>query len=46
MGMLEKMSDFFRNLPDKKCEECGNEIVEQYECHINLCNDCLKIKDM
>ncbi|MEG7335204.1 protein YhfH [Bacillus vallismortis] len=44
--MLEKMTDFFRNLPPKKCAECGKKIDEQHECYINICSDCIKINDM
>lgn len=46
MGMLDKITEFFRNLPGKKCAECGKEIAEQHECYGNVCDNCLKIKDM
>jgi predicted nucleic acid-binding Zn ribbon protein len=41
--MLVKISEFFKNLPPKKCAECGKEIEEQHECYGNKCNDCLEI---
>lgn len=42
--MLGKITEFFRNLPKKKCVECGKEIEEQHECYGNKCNDCLHVK--
>ncbi|MGY4110956.1 hypothetical protein ACVIJU_001220 [Aeribacillus sp. SP014] len=27
----QKITEFFRNLPRKKCIECGKEIEEQHE---------------
>lgn len=29
--MIESIEEFFRNLPAKACEVCGNEIKEQHE---------------
>lgn len=42
--MLEKVTEFFRNLPAKKCIECGKEMEEQHECYGNVCNECLHVK--
>ncbi|EIM10226.1 hypothetical protein UY9_13896 [Bacillus atrophaeus C89] len=44
--MLGKITEFFRNLPSKKCGECGKEISEQHECYGNVCDRCMKISDM
>lgn len=32
--------DFFKNLPKKKCQKCGNEIDEKADCYSNLCDAC------
>ncbi|MED0650094.1 protein YhfH [Aeribacillus pallidus] len=40
----KKITEFFRNLPRKKCIECGKEIEEQHECYGNKCNHCLHVK--
>ncbi|RAS72438.1 protein YhfH [Priestia endophytica] len=42
--MTEKITEFFRNLPPKRCRDCGNAIEEQHECYGNTCNKCLNIK--
>jgi predicted nucleic acid-binding Zn ribbon protein len=39
--MLVKVLEFFKNLPPKKCVQCGKEIEEQHECYGNTCTDCL-----
>ncbi|RPK00385.1 hypothetical protein EH11_02568 [Bacillus subtilis] len=44
--MLGKITEFFRNLPSKKCAECGKKIEEQHECYGNICNDCIKVNDL
>ncbi|RAK19500.1 YhfH-like protein [Anoxybacillus vitaminiphilus] len=41
--MLIKSSEFFKNLPPKKCIECGQEMEEQHECYGNKCNECLQV---
>jgi len=41
--MLMKVSEFFKNLPRKKCMDCGKEIEEQHECYGNKCNDWLGV---
>lgn len=41
--MLVKSTEFFKNLPAKKCTECGKEINEQHDCYGNNCEDCLKV---
>lgn len=41
--MLIKMSDFYKELPCKKCESCNKEVEEQHECYINKCKECLKV---
>jgi hypothetical protein len=35
--------EFFKNLPPKKCTDCGSEIEEQHECYGNLCEKCLEV---
>ncbi|WP_078548322.1 protein YhfH [Litchfieldia alkalitelluris] len=42
--MLMKSTEFFKNLPAKKCTECGKEISEQHECYGNNCDQCMKIR--
>lgn len=42
--MIEKITEFFRNLPPKRCRDCENAIEEQHECYGNTCNNCLNIK--
>ncbi|TXL64006.1 YhfH family protein [Cerasibacillus terrae] len=32
--------EFFRNLPKKKCQECGNAMYEQADCYGNTCDEC------
>ncbi|WP_069201769.1 protein YhfH [Bacillus niameyensis] len=38
--MIESILEFFKNLPPKKCSECGEAIVEQHECYGNKCDKC------
>ncbi|GEL05304.1 YhfH family protein [Rummeliibacillus sp. G93] len=38
--MLENVVEFFKNLPDKHCVECGEKIDEQSECYANTCEHC------
>ncbi|MFB9761107.1 MULTISPECIES: protein YhfH [Bacillaceae] len=38
--MIQKPLEFFRNLPSKKCCECGREIEELHEVYQNKCDDC------
>lgn len=42
--MLMKSTEFFKNLPTKKCHECGKDINEQHECYGNKCSECLSIE--
>nr|MDH3162959.1 protein YhfH [Bacillus licheniformis] len=44
--MLAKITEFFRNLPSKKCSVCGHDIDEQDECYGNTCSKCLNVKDI
>jgi hypothetical protein len=37
-------TEFFKNLPPKKCTECGKEIEEQHECYGNTCDGCLEVE--
>ncbi|MFD2630323.1 protein YhfH [Oceanobacillus kapialis] len=32
--------EFFRNLPKKKCSQCGLDMTEQADCYGNLCDEC------
>ncbi|EIT86743.1 hypothetical protein A374_04194 [Fictibacillus macauensis ZFHKF-1] len=34
--------EFYRNLPDKQCKECGKVMDEQHECYVQECEACLK----
>ncbi|MCM3743910.1 YhfH family protein [Sporosarcina luteola] len=38
--MVESIVEFFRNLPAKACDVCGEKIEEQHECYSNKCNEC------
>ncbi|MRX73549.1 YhfH family protein [Bacillus lacus] len=44
--MIEKMTEFFKNLPAKKCASCGTDIEEQHECYGNNCDKCLNMGDL
>ncbi|MBQ4841594.1 YhfH family protein [Bacillus safensis] len=41
--MLGKITEFFRNLPSKKCSKCGNDLMEQHECYGNECEECSQV---
>lgn len=44
--MIQKSTEFFRNLPPKVCVECGQRINEQSESYMNVCEHCLsKVKE-
>lgn len=32
--------EFFYNLPDKNCHECGQAIREKADCYGNICDEC------
>lgn len=32
--------EFFKNLPKKKCHNCGKDIIEKADCYGNLCDEC------
>jgi len=38
--MIESIVEFFRNLPAKACDVCGEKIEEQHECYSNKCDEC------
>jgi hypothetical protein len=40
--MVRNVMEFFRNLPPKKCSECGDNIEEQHECYGIVCDRCLR----
>lgn len=37
---MQGLVEFFKNLPKKKCQKCGHEIVEMADCYRNVCHDC------
>lgn len=37
--------EFYRNLPNKICVECGDHIIEQHESYLYECERCLNNKD-
>ncbi|MCA1030936.1 YhfH family protein [Bacillus timonensis] len=45
MHLLIKSTEFFKNLPPKKCAECEREIAEQHECYGNKCDSCIRVVD-
>ncbi|WP_064965379.1 protein YhfH [Ornithinibacillus contaminans] len=38
--MITNVLEFFRTLPKKTCQQCGQEINEQSDCYINICEEC------
>ncbi|MCQ6273412.1 YhfH family protein [Bacillus sp. V3B] len=44
--MIKNIVEFFRNLPTKKCTDCGNAIEEQADCYGNKCDQCLGMNDL
>ncbi|MGO4886460.1 protein YhfH [Anaerobacillus sp. MEB173] len=41
-NLITPSTEFFRNLPPKKCAECGNNIDEQHDCYSHQCENCLQ----
>ncbi|WP_408008773.1 protein YhfH [Pseudalkalibacillus sp. A8] len=41
---MENPVQFFKNLPKKKCPECGQTIKEQAESYFMECEHCLSKK--
>ncbi|MFC5464710.1 protein YhfH [Lederbergia graminis] len=41
--MVQNIIEFFKNLPPKKCAECGKQIEEQHECYETKCPQCNKL---
>ena len=41
VAIAENIVEFFRNLPQKQCMECGEPIKEQHECYGNKCDGCM-----
>jgi len=37
---LINVIEFFRNLPKKKCTDCGHDMAEQADCYGNRCEKC------
>lgn len=42
--MLDNVVEFFKNLPPKRCTECGEAVSEQHECYGTKCEKCLDFK--
>lgn len=38
--MLENVVEFFKNLPDKVCVQCGEKMEEQSESYSTTCDKC------
>ncbi|GGN60543.1 protein YhfH [Oceanobacillus indicireducens] len=36
LGLVE----FFKSLPKKKCNKCGQDIFEKADCYGNICDEC------
>jgi len=34
---------FFDNLPPKQCRTCGDPLLEQADCYLNQCFDCMDL---
>jgi ArsR family metal-binding transcriptional regulator len=43
--MLISPVEFFRSLPKKECQECGQHMVEQAESYLMECDHCLSKKE-
>ncbi|HZG71859.1 MAG TPA: protein YhfH [Chondromyces sp.] len=43
--MLQSPVEFFRQLPNKVCAECGDHIQEQAESYLMECERCLSKRD-
>ncbi len=42
MGVVKmKTLEFYRNLPEKECRECGCKINEQHESYLYECEHCM-----
>lgn len=40
---MQEVVEFFKNLPEKTCQECGTVIKEeQCECYVTTCEKCSK----
>lgn len=44
--MIQSIVEFFKNLPAKHCQHCGEQIEEQAECYGNVCHHCIGLKDL
>lgn len=44
--MLESVTEFFKNLPQKICSQCGKMVEEQHECYGDKCDSCLGLDDL
>ncbi|PWA08395.1 YhfH family protein [Pueribacillus theae] len=40
--MTRSPLEFFRNMPKKRCTECGKEMEEMHESYMNECEHCLR----
>lgn len=40
--MMMSSVEFFRNLPPKQCNKCGNKLNEMHESYIQKCEECEK----
>jgi len=43
--MLQNPLEFFRQLPQKECAECGEMIEEQAESYLMECDHCLSKRE-
>ncbi|MFZ3578665.1 protein YhfH [Virgibacillus sp. DJP39] len=37
---MKNVVEFFKSLPKKKCQLCGNDMHEKADCYGNLCDEC------
>ncbi|AXI08739.1 YhfH family protein [Oceanobacillus arenosus] len=37
---MENVIEFFKNLPNRKCDVCGQDIVEKADCYGHVCDEC------
>lgn len=37
---MESIVEFYKKLPNKKCDQCGQVINEKADCYGNICDEC------
>ncbi|MEN1970237.1 protein YhfH [Lentibacillus sp. N15] len=37
---MDNIVEFFKKLPKKKCQRCGQDMNEKADCYGNVCDEC------